>query len=127
MQFTFAMEVIERKLFHQNKYEILSIIHQNNNLLQSLTTFIDQFAVPHQEENAKLKTGIKCSDKVDEKEVVSLNSTPWKIIRAYFYSLRPWILTNITLWSFQDDIPSLRNMSKQQLLQKFLQLTHSTL
>lgn len=55
-------------------------------MLQSLTTFIDQFAVPEQEENAKLKTGIKRSDKVDEKEVVSLYSTPWKIIQAYFYS-----------------------------------------
>lgn len=64
-------------------------------MLQSLTTFIDQFAVPQQEENAKLKTGIKCSDKVDEKEVVSLYSYPLENYTSLFLLLRPWILTII--------------------------------
>lgn len=73
---------------------------------------IDQFAVPQQEENAKLKTGIKCSDKVDEMEVVSSYSTPLENYTILFLLLRPWILTNIILLSFWDDIPSLQNMIK---------------
>lgn len=89
-------------------------------MLQSLTTFIDQFAVPEQEENAKLKTGIKCSDKVDEKVKGSfIVFYPLENYTSLFLLSRPWILTYITLLPFQDDIPSLRNMTKQQLLQKF--------
>lgn len=52
---------------------------------------------------------------------------PLKNYMSLFLLLRPWILTNITLLSFRDDIPSIQKMIKQQLLQKFLQLPYSTL
>lgn len=52
---------------------------------------------------------------------------PLENYMSLFLLLRPWILTNITLLSFRDDIPSIQKMIKQQLLQKFLQLPYSTL
>ena len=67
-----------------------------------------------------LKQVLKCSDKVDEKVKGSfIVFYPLENYTSLFLLLRPWILTNITLLPFRDDIPSLRNMTKQQLLQKF--------